>query len=268
MKNPNSAKRQSVVLVGAGNLATHLASALYGKGYEIKQVYSRTPESAKQLADAVKASYTNVMEQITDQADLYITALTDEALVQRVPQLTKNREQCLWIHTAGSISVDIWKGHCSHYGVLYPLQTFSKKRAIDFQQIPLFIEGVSEEDTQQILTLARSLSTRIYQTTSEQRKSLHLAAVFACNFTNHMYVLAADWLKEYQLPFDVLLPLIDETAQKVHALNPREAQTGPAIRNDREVMDKHLAMLQQKPDLQHIYQEISKSILNSKEKNL
>lgn len=267
MMDHNRTKIRSVVFIGAGNLATHLASALYDNGYEIKQVFSRTLESAKQLADIVHAEYVNTIEQITDQADLYITALTDEALIQLAPQLTKNKEQCLWVHTAGSVSMDIWKEYCLHYGVLYPLQTFSKKRAIDFKQIPLFIEGSSEEDTRELFAFAKNISNQVYRITSKQRKSLHLAAVFASNFTNHMYVLAADWLKEYQLPFDVLLPLIDETARKVHALNPREAQTGPAVRNDKQVMDSHLAMLEKLPDLQHIYKEISKSILNSKEKN-
>lgn len=261
-------KFRSVVFVGAGNLATHLARALYEKGYEIKQIYSRTLESARRLAAMVNAESINTLEQITNQADLYITALTDEALIELAPQLTKNREQGLWVHTAGSVSLDLWQGHCLHYGVLYPLQTFSKQRTIDFQQIPLFIEASSEEDARQLLLLAENISGKVYQTTSKQRKSLHLAAVFASNFTNHMYVLAADWLKEYQLPFDVLLPLIDETAEKVHSLNPREAQTGPAIRNDKKVICEHLAMLEQMPDLQHIYHEISKSILNSKEENL
>ncbi len=267
MMDHNIMEIRSVVFIGAGNLATHLAYALYENGYEIKQVFSRTIESAMELAVTVNAEYINSIERITDQADLYITALTDEALIQLIPQLTQNREQCLWVHTAGSISMDIWKEYCSHYGVLYPLQTFSKKKAIDFHQIPLFIEGVSKKDTEHLLVLAKKISDQVYQVTSEQRKCLHLAAVFACNFTNYMYVLAANWLKEYDLPFDVLLPLIDETAKKVHSLPPREAQTGPAVRNDREVMNSHLAMLAQLPDLQHIYNEISKSILKNKEKN-
>lgn len=257
-------KQLSVVFVGAGNLATHLAQSMHQKGFNIQQIYSRTLGSAQLLADSVDADFTASIEQIKKDADLYVTALTDEALLKLVPQLTHEREKSLWVHTAGSIPVSIWKDYCEHYGVFYPLQTFSKKRAVDFSRIPVFIEGSSTEDTECLLNVAKELTTEVYQASSDQRKSLHLAAVFASNFTNHMYASAANLLKEYQLPFKVLLPLIDETAQKVHYLNPEEAQTGPAARNDRKVMEEHLNMLVSFPSLHHLYKEMSDSILNSK----
>ena len=254
----------SIVFVGAGNLATHLAQAMHQKGFNIQQVYSRTLSAAQLLADFVGADFTDSIEQINTNADLYITALTDEALLQLVPQLTSEREKGLWIHTAGSVPISVWEGHCLHFGVFYPLQTFSKKRAVDFSNIPLFIEGSSSKETECLLEIAKELTTEVYQASSEQRKSLHLAAVFASNFTNHMYASAASLLEEYDLPFKALLPLIEETAKKVHFLAPGEAQTGPAIRNDKKVMEEHLEMLTPYPSLHHLYMEISDSIVNIK----
>ncbi len=254
----------SVVFVGAGNLATHLAQTMYQKGFNIQQIYSRTLNSAQLLADSVGADFTNSIEQINTSADLYITALTDEALLQLIPQLTIQRGEGLWVHTAGSVPASVWEGHCLHYGVFYPLQTFSKKRAVDFSKIPLFIEGSSPKDTQHLLEIAKRITTEVYQASSEQRKSLHLAAVFAGNFTNHMYASAANLLEEYDLPFKALLPLIEETAEKVHYLNPQEAQTGPAARNDEKVIEEHLKMLVPFPSLHRLYEEISNSIVNSK----
>lgn len=148
----------------------------------------------------------------------------------------------------------------NRYGVFYPMQTFSKQRTVDFRQIPVFVESNSAADTQTLKDIASVLSEKVYEATSEQRKSLHLAAVFTCNFTNHMYALAAELLKKYQLPFEVMLPLIDETARKVHELEPCLAQTGPAIRYDENVINNHLQMLSDKPGMQELYRLISESI--------
>ena len=265
--NKSKQAKISVVFIGSGNLATHLAKAMYTTGYSIEQIYSRTIDSAKVLAEAVDAKYTNQIDSISKSATIYITALTDEALVDLVSELTEGREQGLWVHTAGSVPISLWKEHCSHYGVLYPMQTFSKKKEVVFKEIPVFIEASTPSDLELLNGIAKTLTEKVYEASSEQRKSLHLAAVFACNFTNHMYALASDLLKDNDLPFEVLLPLIDETAQKVHQLKPNEAQTGPAIRNDKEVMDDHLDLLYKYPNLKHIYKEISKSIINSKAKN-
>lgn len=151
-------------------------------------------------------------------------------------------------------------GKVNRYGVFYPMQTFSKQRTVDFRQIPVFVESNSAADTQTLKDIASVLSEKVYEATSEQRKSLHLAAVFTCNFTNHMYALAAELLKKYQLPFEVMLPLIDETARKVHELEPRLAQTGPAIRYDENVINNHLQMLSDEPGMQELYRLISESI--------
>lgn len=262
-----SVEDTSVVFVGAGNLATNLAKALYHKGFRIAQVYSRTEESAQALARAVEAEYTTDLSVITGSAQLYVVSLKDAAFVQLLPQIVAGKEKGLWVHTAGSIPMDVWEGKVPRYGVFYPMQTFSKQREVDFRRIPVFIESNSAEDTQLLKDIAARLSESVYEADSEQRKSLHLAAVFTCNFTNHMYALAADLLKKYRLPFEVMLPLIDETAGKVHLLEPHLAQTGPAVRYDENVIHNHLQMLADEPEMQEIYELISKNIHRTKNRD-
>ncbi|WP_018668359.1 Rossmann-like and DUF2520 domain-containing protein [Bacteroides gallinarum] len=250
----------SVVFIGAGNLATNLAKALYYKGFRIVQVYSRTEESARTLAQAVEAAYTTDLASVAADAQLYIVALKDAAFVRMLPEIVAGRENALWVHTAGSIPMNVWAGRVERYGVFYPMQTFSRQRMADFRQIPVFVESNSAEDARFLKDIASALSGKVYEATSEQRKSLHLAAVFACNFTNHMYTLAAGLLEKYGLPFEVMLPLIDETARKVHELEPRLAQTGPAVRYDENVIGEHLQMLAGEPQMQELYKLISESI--------
>lgn len=250
----------SIVFIGAGNLATNLAKALYDNGFRIIQVYSRTEESARALAQVVEATYTTDLSSVVTDAQLYIVSLKDAAFVQLLPEIVAGKENALWVHTAGSIPMDVWAGKVNRYGVFYPMQTFSKQRTVDFRQIPVFVESNSAEDTRTLKDIASVLSENVYEADSEQRKSLHLAAVFTCNFTNHMYALAAGLLKKYGLPFEVMLPLIDETARKVHELEPRLAQTGPAVRYDENVIGEHLQMLSDEPDMQELYRLISESI--------
>ena len=249
----------SIVFVGAGNLATHLAKAFYRKGFRIVQVYSRTEESAKALAQSVEAGYTTSLSDLATDAQMYIAALKDSALASLLPVMVAGREQALWVHTAGSMPMDIWKGRTHHYGVFYPLQTFSKQREVDFREIPVFVEGCNDEVAAFLKEVAAALSGKVYEADSAQRERLHLAAVFACNFANHMYDLAARLLEDNRLPFEVLLPLIDETARKVHELSPHSAQTGPAVRYDENVISHHLQMLAGEPPLQEVYRLLSRN---------
>ena len=253
----------SIVLVGAGNLATNLGKALYRKGFRIVQVYSRTKESAKTLANIVEAEYTTDLHELSNEAQLYIVSLKDAVVGQLLPELVCGRQKSLWVHTAGSIPMDVWEGLAERYGVFYPMQTFSKLREVDFSEIPVFVEGNTSADTCFLKEVAAALSHKVYEVDSERRRHLHLAAVFACNFTNHMYALAAELLEKYQLPFDVMLPLIDETARKVHKLEPHQAQTGPAVRYDENVINRHLQLLADNPRLQEIYKILSESIHKS-----
>lgn len=249
-----------IVFIGAGNLATNLAKALYHKGFRIVQIFSRTEESAKTLAEKVEASYTTDLLEVTGDAELYIVSLKDAAFVELVSKITANKPNALFVHTAGSIPMSIWEDKAQRYGVFYPMQTFSKCREVSFDEIPFFIEASSDDDKELLKSIAGTLTEKVYEANSAQRKSLHLAAVFICNFTNHMYALAAELLKKYDLPFEVMLPLIDETARKVHDLSPDEAQTGPAVRYDENVINNHLSMLNDNPGMQEIYKLISKSI--------
>jgi len=249
-----------IVFIGAGNLATNLAKALYRNGFRIVQVYSRTKESAQTLAQAVEAEYTTELSAVSKDARLYIVSLKDDAFVELLPEIVADKGDALLVHTAGSIPMSVWEGKASRYGVFYPMQTFSKQRAVDFHEIPFFVESNSPEDVELLKAIASVLSEKVYEATSEQRRSLHLAAVFTCNFANHMYALAAELLKKYDLPFSVMLPLIEETACKVHELEPRQAQTGPAVRYDENVINKHLEMLADEPEMQEIYRLMSRSI--------
>ena len=254
------ASNKRIVLIGAGNVATHLGLAFQAKGCEIVQVYSRTEESAKDLAERLQVPYTVSLEEVSANADLYIVAVKDAALQEVIPSLVKGREDALFVHTAGSISMAVWKGCARRYGVFYPMQTFSKLRMVDFSSVSFFVEASGSDELRFLKELAMSLSPKVYEASSEQRRYLHLAAVFACNFTNHMYALSASLLEKQGLPFDAMLPLIDETARKVHELPPVQAQTGPAIRRDENVMDKHLVMLSEEPVMREIYEKISKNI--------
>lgn len=246
-----------VVYIGSGNLATRLSLEMQRSGLTICQVYSRTAEHAEKLAAALRCSWTNSVEAIDPGADLYVFALKDTALRWVLDRMKPNG--ALWVHTAGSMPLELFEGYAERFGVLYPLQTFSKERAVDFKQIPFFLEASSEADGKLLEEVASRLSENVRFLSSEKRRSLHLAAVFACNFVNRMYTLAGRILEEEEIPFDVLLPLIDETAAKVHAMEPAKAQTGPAVRYDENVIHNHLAMLSD-PDLQAIYRQISQNI--------
>lgn len=257
-----------VVLIGAGRLATNLARALDEAGHDIVQVYSRTMASAEALAMAVGAEATNDLNGVRNDADVYIVSVKDSALADIIPTLCKGREERLFVHTAGSMPMGLFEGCTKHYGVFYPMQTFSKERRADFSKITCFVEASDEASLATLRLLAESITPHVMKLDTERRKYLHLAAVFACNFANHCYDLAAEVLRGQGIPFEVMLPLIDETAEKVHSLTPSQAQTGPAVRYDRNVMDAQLRLLEGNPEMQQIYELLSKSIydkLRSKE---
>ncbi|MDR2765624.1 MAG: DUF2520 domain-containing protein [Tannerella sp.] len=246
-----------VVFIGSGNVATHLSVAMQKAGHTIEQIYSRNETHARTLAGRLHCDWTAQASGIIPFADLYVFAVKDDALPELLTQIPVNNG--LWIHTAGSVSMDIFKGYATHYGVLYPLQTFSKNRDTDFRRVPCLIEAFLPEDETRLYEIAGRLSDNVQTLSSEKRKFVHLAAVFACNFSNHMYALAGKLVWEQGLSTDVLLPLIDETAAKIHTLSPSEAQTGPAVRGDRQTLDRHLALLSD-PAMREMYQLISNHI--------
>ena len=249
-----------IALIVAGNLATVLGHALYNAKHDIVQVCSRTMAAAKQLAERLNAVPTDDLETITNDADLYIIALKDSVLDEVIGKICPNRSEKLFVHTAGSMPIDVFRGRTERYGVLYPMQTFSKTRIVDFRNIPVFVEANSISTMQTIIGVAQSVSDNVQELSSADRRHLHLAAVWACNYVNHCYDLAAEVLQKVGLPFDVMLPLTDETARKVHELSPREAQTGPAIRYDENIIEAQMQLMNDNPKAQKIYELMAKSI--------
>lgn len=246
-----------IVFIGAGNLATRLSLAMQRVGMQIGQVYSHTEVSARQLATRLGCPWTNDLSALQEDGDLYVFSLKDTVLSDVISKVKPNNG--MWVHTAGSMPMSIFEGYAQRFGVLYPLQTFSKGRNVNFDVIPIFLEANTDKNADYLKNIASALSENVRFMSSEKRRSLHLAAVFACNFTNHIYTLSYKLLENESIPADVLLPLIDETVSKIHSMPPAAAQTGPAIRYDENVINKHLAMLDD-PDMQAIYRLLSQSI--------
>lgn len=249
-----------IVFIGSGNLATNLAKALFRAGHEILQVYSRTPEHADMFADLFECSATTDIYNVRCDADIYIFSVKDSVLERLANCVAENVKGKLFVHTAGSMPMNILP--VERRGVLYPMQTFSKSREVDFAEIPTFVEAEHEDDLALLKTLAESISGNVRVLPSEERKSLHVAAVFACNFVNHCYRLSERVLSKYDIPFSVMLPLVEETARKVHEISPKDAQTGPAVRWDENVMLEHKQMLKDDEMMLEIYELMSKSIHN------
>ncbi len=249
-----------IVLIGAGNVATQLGLALK-KYHNIVQVFSRQLANASSLANKLYATCTDDIKSITSDADIYLISVSDDAIKPLVEKLPNTN--AVVVHTAGSVSIDILS-RFNNYGILYPFQTFSKNRDISFENIPILIEGNSKETADKLLKLASSLSKNIYEVNSGQRLLLHIAAVFACNFTNHLYHISSNISNKAELPFDILQPLIEETVSKAFKVSPKNAQTGPASRNDKQTMEKHIEILNSSFDdeyLTNLYKTISEQII-------
>lgn len=258
-----------IVFVGAGRLATNLARALHEAGHSIEAVYSRTMASAEALCllvgDCKSPSTcmpTDDIDALPRDADVYILAVKDDALPHLIDQLHRHCPDRLLLHTAGSVPMSVFGSH-AQCGVFYPMQTFSKERQVDFSRVHIFIEGSTPQALQTTRELAESINgggPQVTELTSDQRRLLHLSAVFACNFANHCYALAEKILAKEGIPFDVLLPLIDETTAKVHTMSPQQAQTGPAIRYDQSIISRQSQLLADDPLLQQVYDLMSQSI--------
>lgn len=253
-----------ITMIGAGNVATHITLALAEKGHTILQVWSRTAEHAGKLAERVGAASLAALGEISPDADLYLFCVKDDALPQVIAAMPETGG--IWVHTAGSLPMGLFATRKSDYGVIYPLQTFSRNRELSFEEIPLFVEGSTPANAAILEQLAQALSHRVYRLPGDKRKKLHLAAVFACNFVNHLYALSAEILNEEELPFEVLLPLITETAAKVREMAPVAAQTGPALRGDEKVMQQHLDQIVD-PHVREIYRLLSGSIAELTKRN-
>ncbi len=254
----------SVVVVGSGNVAESVAVAVADSfALELKQIVARNAARAEAIADLVGVEWTTDMDDAAE-ADIYIIAVSDRAVEDVAVQLQRPDDSIV-VHTAGSVAMDaLGEGP---RGVLYPFQTFTAGRRVDFSAVPLFVEGSDEDVTQAIEHVANALSHRVYRATSKRRREIHLTGVFACNFVNALYSMATDLLDEREgLPFDVLRPLIEETAAKaVEAAHPRNVQTGPAVRGDKAVAERHISMLTDETQ-QEIYKLLTEYIWQTSKK--
>jgi predicted short-subunit dehydrogenase-like oxidoreductase (DUF2520 family) len=249
---------KNAVIIGSGKVASALALALHHADITILQVYSKTYEHAQHLAEKVSAVAVLEAKQISQQADIYLISVSDSAIKQ-MSEL-KVLQSKFVVHTAGSIPLSIINQYTTRCGVFYPLQTFSEGRTVNMSDVPFCIEASQDSDYEELIILAKKISDKVYVVNSEQRLRLHLSAVFANNFGNHMFALAFELLKEYQLPFDMLRPLIAETAAKLQEMLPTDAQTGPAVRGDTNTITAHQELLRDKPEMQKIYTFVSESI--------
>ena len=244
---------KNIILLGSGNVATHLGIALKNSNYTIVQVYSKSIENAKKLAKKLDAQFTNNLSKLKS-SDLIIVCINDDAILSVLSQI----KNTAIVHTSGSIGLDVFKQKFTNYGVFYPLQTFNKEIDINISEIPFCIEGNSLEFEKQLIKIAKALSNNVVKMNSQQRKQLHIAAVFVNNFTNHMYSQGKLICDEHKVPFEILYPLIEETAKKIQLISPNDAQTGPAKRNDQQTIQNHLENLNSQQ--QEIYQLLTKSI--------
>jgi predicted short-subunit dehydrogenase-like oxidoreductase (DUF2520 family) len=249
-----------VVLIGSGNVAQHLIKA-FAKSNEIEviQAFSRQKDTLIPLLDSDKI--TNNFNNLKE-ADIYIIAVSDDAIANVSAQLPfENR---LVVHTSGSVSLEALDKK-NRNGIFYPLQTFSKKANIDFNQVPFCLESDNETDFEFLKNLAEIISNKAYKINSEQRKALHVSAVFVNNFVNNLYQMGNEICIENNVPFEILKPIIQETANKIMKLSPNEAQTGPAIRNDKQTISSHLDFLLDE-NQKNIYKTLTQSIQNNGKK--
>tara|TARA_B100000900_G_scaffold298919_1_gene257432 strand:+ start:7122 stop:7895 length:774 start_codon:yes stop_codon:yes gene_type:complete len=251
---------KKISIIGSGNVATNLALSLKENFFCIHQIYSRNIENAKQLANLVNSKYTSKIAEI-EKVDLIIIAVSDDVINQIIENLEGNNV----VHTSGSVSLDVFNNKYTNYGVLYPLQTFNKKNTIDNKTTPFLIESNNDKFEKQLVKIASKISNNISIFTSEQRENIHLAAVFACNFSNHMYVIANNILKKSNIDFSILLPLLKQNIYKIDNNCPSKLQTGPAKRKDFKVIKKQINQIKDN-EIKLIYQLITKSIIDSNEK--
>ena len=253
----------NISFIGAGNVAWHLAPALDNTDYGVREVFSRRAMHASALAARLyQAQVMDSLDFSESHSDVFIIAVSDDAIEEVANEIILP-ENAILAHTSGTQPLRILSSAATpNIGVLYPLQTFSKNKKVEFKDIPFLIESENKETETALSNIARAISKKVYTCSSDDRKALHIAAVFASNFTNHMLSIAAEIMKQHRFDLDLLKPLIAETVNKSLAIGPEEAQTGPAHRGDLEVLDQHVEFLKKEKRLQEIYKMISQDILD------
>ena len=250
----------NIVIIGAGNVATHLAINL-SQHENIVQIFSRSEKSAIILSEKIKCKWTVNFSEII-LADLYIIAVNDDSIpeITNIPQL-KNK---FIVHTSGSVEMNVLNKNTDNFGIFYPLQTFNKEQNIDFSKIPICIEASSEQNLKILHNLSNKISKKVYKINSDQRKNIHIAAVFVNNFINHLFHIANQIISRKDISIEILKPLIEQTFQNIQKNNPYDIQTGPAKRKDNEVIENHINTLKTiDVNYAEIYRQISDSIIKS-----
>ena len=252
---------KTVVLIGAGNVATRLGIQFKSIGLDVICVYSRTVSNAINLSETLETNYVSDIQSIPRQADLYLLAIKDASIVDFVNQFTP--KSGIIVHTSGSISMNVFQKLNRNYGVFYPLQTFSKDVYVNLADTPFLIEGDSTNTVNLLIDLAKKISYNIFEVDSEKRKKIHLSAVWINNFTNFMLIQAESLMKNQQLPFSIFEPLAKETIRKAFEYGAMENQTGPAKRNDVETINNHIDILnhQGKSNMADLYKILSEYII-------
>ncbi len=253
----------SIVILGAGNVAFHLTRALIENTFNVRQIFNRTLAHAQEIGEANRISYTDKISEI-EKADLYIIACSDDGIEEFSHYIPF--DDVLVVHTSGSSPISTLKGNYRK-GVLYPLQTFTKGRHLRYDEIPFFVEAETPEDVEKLKEMAFRISNDVFELDFAKRMEIQMCGVWACNFVNYMYKIAGDICENNGVPFDVLLPIIKETASKVEELSPYDAQTGPARRGNDVIINRHLNLLEENSKLYDIYKTITDSIRLEYEKN-
>ena len=242
-----------IAILGSGNVAYHLAKMFKEKNIPISQIFGRNEKDLQEISEQFEIPFSTT--ELAD-AELYFIAVNDDA-VAAISKNIKNQNS-LVAHTSGSLPKEILEGNYRKAS-FYPLQTFSKSKMLQYSEIPFFVEGENEEDSQILENLALKISEKVMKSDYEKRKYIHLTAVFACNFVNHLFARAKEISDSQQIPFHYFLPLIKETTSKIEKIEPKLAQTGPAIRNDEKILQLHEALIKEEEHLK-IYQVMNESI--------
>lgn len=251
-----------ITIIGTGNVAFHLGKILKEKGQTVAQIVGRNAEKTAWLASVLETDFTTNFSEINLESDLYIIAVSDDAIAEIAEKLAQVLDNQLVVHTSGSIPSIVLQPYFKNFGTLYPLQTFSVNSKPDFSEIPIFVNATPQYNTVFLEKIARILSPKVHELADEKRVVLHVAAVFVNNFANHLFAIADEISTLENLPFDVLKPLIRETIRKIENNNPSEVQTGPAKRGDQITIQKHLDFLKkQTPQYLGVYEVLSDSIL-------
>lgn len=253
-----------IVILGSGNVATHVGIAMHNLGHQVLQVYSRNQANAQALADVLDTSAIADVYDIDKTADLYLLAVSDQAIVPLVNLLPKNINGIV-VHCSGATDSNVLREFPQH-GVIYPPQSIKKNSDSSLQEIPFAIEGNTPSTANTLMKLMERISSKSFFCSSQQRLALHTAAVFANNFTNALFQISYDILQEQNLSFDLLKPIILETANKVQTNTPKGVQTGPALRDDQLTIQKHLQFLSKKPNWLKIYQQLTEEIISKSDK--